>query len=275
MVPGIVMYGLAAVIFTWLGIASCLRRRWARALILAGSWVWLATGLVGMVGWLLLPSDFLQRVIEANPNATPVPPGVLAAMQIGVTATLVLVYLVIPGVLVLGYGRSSVKATCEHYCPRPSWTDRCPVPVLAVCLMSVMGAAGMLTMPAMDVFPWFGSLQSGAVYQILGVALAVVWLGLAVWQYRLSPVAWALTILLTVLFGVSTVLTFMEVPLLEMYRRMGYTDDMLRPIQASGLADAFNMPAWISLIVILYLGYLAVIRGYFFGSRDRAELPAA
>ena len=54
MIPGILFYVLIAVWSIWMGIGSIKARRWARALLLVTSWLWLISGMVGLVFMLVL-----------------------------------------------------------------------------------------------------------------------------------------------------------------------------------------------------------------------------
>ena len=74
------------------------------------------------------------------------------------------IYVIIPGALVLFYRSPHVKATCEARDPVVRWTDACPLPVLAVSLMLGLGAAWMPVMivASRSVVPCFGCYLSGA-----------------------------------------------------------------------------------------------------------------
>src|SRR5439155_17620217 len=50
-IPTASTYLAAGVFFIWLGIGTLMGRRWARAIMLVGSWLWLIGGLIGMVFW--------------------------------------------------------------------------------------------------------------------------------------------------------------------------------------------------------------------------------
>ena len=48
MIPGLLVYVLLAIWFIWMGIGSILARRWARALCLVASWLWLISGITSV-----------------------------------------------------------------------------------------------------------------------------------------------------------------------------------------------------------------------------------
>jgi len=58
MVPGLMLYVVAAAVLISLGYGSYLARRWARALILVLSWIWLVSGIGGIVFWALFMPQF-------------------------------------------------------------------------------------------------------------------------------------------------------------------------------------------------------------------------
>jgi len=69
MIPGILIYLLLAVWFIWMGIGSIRTRRWARALILISSWLWLITGVLGGVFMLVLLPARYDQMGESGPDS--------------------------------------------------------------------------------------------------------------------------------------------------------------------------------------------------------------
>ena len=72
------------------------------------------------------------------PQVTIAPPVITPAM---ITAMLVIGFavtavfmLLLPAAFLVFYQRASVRATCQRRDPQARWTDRCPLPVLAVSL---------------------------------------------------------------------------------------------------------------------------------------------
>jgi len=56
-----------------------------------------------------------------------------------------LLFIVLPGGLILVYQSRHTKATCEARDPVPRWTDACPLPVLALSLMLGFGVVLVTT----------------------------------------------------------------------------------------------------------------------------------
>ena len=139
MVPGVLFYVLAAVWFICMGIGSVKARRWVRALILVSSCIWLISGIGGLIFILLLMPDVYGRMGESEQ----MPPEVARIMKYGMTAFMTVFYVIIPAVLVLFYRSKNAKATCEFRDLRVRWTDKCPLPVLALSLMFGFWAVSM------------------------------------------------------------------------------------------------------------------------------------
>ena len=66
MLPGVLLYTLAATWFISMGIGSIKARRWARALVLVSSWLWLISGTVGLIFVLLLMPDMYDRMGQSG-----------------------------------------------------------------------------------------------------------------------------------------------------------------------------------------------------------------
>ncbi len=133
LIPGLIVYGLLAVVFVWLGVGSILARRWARALSLILGWIWLVLGVFATAFWVVLApdihADMWRQIKQPIPAEAAFSMFLIPAMLLGCG------YLVLPGLFVLFYSSRHVRATCETRDPRPRWTDRCPLPVLALVLI--------------------------------------------------------------------------------------------------------------------------------------------
>ncbi len=254
-VPGVMMYGMLAVAFIWLGIGSIRCRRWARALLLILSWSWLAVGVIA-VGTLF----FLWPKLAEN-----MPPGVREIALVMAAVIWCVILILLPGLLVFFYSGRGVKATVEARDATACWTDRCPLPALAVSMWLAFGAAAMLSMPLAyrAVLPCFGVLLSGLPAILAYVILAVLWGCLAWGWYRLKPAAWWLTVAAFVLFSISGVITFTRVDLMDLYRMMGYPPEQLALIEKYNVMTG-NMMAWYSTaFTVPLVGYLLWARRCF------------
>lgn len=255
----VAFYGLIAAALIWLGVGSILCRRWARALVLIGSWGCLITGIISLGFYAIFARDIFARA--ANPVAS----SAMATTMIVMAIFLVIFLIVLPGAMVLFYRSPHVQATCMARDPRTRWTDRCPLPVLTCSLWLGLGALSILTMPAFygSILPWFGSLLTGAPATVILLIWAAVCLYLAWATYRLKIAAWWMTLAAFTLFSVSGTLTLLKVDLIEIYRRFGYPEQQVEQMRNLGFLTGKTMAWWIAAFYPLLLIYLIWIRKYF------------
>ncbi len=259
MIPGLLFYALLAVWFIWMGIGSIRARRWARALLLVTSWFWLISGIIGLVCLLVFLPDMYSQMGRSGQ----LPMEIIAVIKHITIGFMLVFYVIIPGALVLFYGSRHVKATCELRDLRIRWTDKCPLPVLVVSLISGFCAASMLLMGFYGwAMPFFGFILSG----IAGAAAALVsmlLLGYVAWgTYRLSIRAWWCAVLLIIVWGVSTGITFSRVSLMEFYAKMNFPAHQLEIMRQFTLTQT----SWMVLSVLWFivaLAYLLYTRRYF------------
>ncbi|MCC6694290.1 MAG: hypothetical protein IT365_01540 [Candidatus Hydrogenedentes bacterium] len=264
MVPGLLFYGLLAAWFITMGIGSMLARRWARTLVLVSSWVWLICGIAGLIAMVAI----MPAMMGQMGSAERMPQGFATVMMAFMYGFLLFFYILIPGALVLFFGNRNVKATCEFKDPVVRWTDHCPLPVLALCLLFAIWGGSLLMMGSYGwIFPVFGHIVSGAPGAILCLALATAF-GVAAWgAYRLDIRAWWGALILFAVWFASLSVTFIHVGFVgymdALYERMSLPPaqmDMVRGLMASrGSALAGFGVVW----CVAFLGYLFYVRRYF------------
>jgi hypothetical protein len=255
MISGALVYLTLAVALIWLGIGSIMVRRWARALLLILAWSWLVVGIFTTAGMFFVMPRILGNV----------PP---QARVIALAVTLVIlgvIFIAVPGILVIIYQNKNIKATCEAHDPVTRWTDRCPLPALALSVWLGFGALSMLMMPVAyhGVLPFFGVLISGLPGMIVYLALAVLWGYLAWATYQLKPVAWWTTVVMLVLFTASNIITFSRIDLAELYQLMGYTEQQIDQIASLSFFSSKTMVWWSALFCLPLFGYLLGVKRYF------------
>jgi MFS family permease len=265
-IPGMVVSGVLAVIFIWLGIGSMLCRRWARAILLIFSWTGLVMGIVGMI-YLAVLLPHITSVIDAAqpPGQKPMPAGMKTAIMVTQAIFAFVMYVLIPGIMVLFYRSKHVKATCEARDPVVRWTDRCPLPVLAVSLWAAVSAVAMLAFPFLyrGILPFFGVFLSGLTGSAACVAIALLWGYAARALYRLELAGWWIFFVGMILLGVSGCITYLRHDLIEVYRLMGYPETQIAQLQR---LNVFHGPmlAWSTLAFTMPLViYLLFIRKFF------------
>ena len=96
-------------------------------------------GIIGLISMVLFMPDMYGQM-GVSGQAAMAFVGVLMFVGMALSAVM---YVIIPGVLVMFYGSKHVKATCELWDPQIRWTDKCPLPVLALSLVAGLSAAWM------------------------------------------------------------------------------------------------------------------------------------
>jgi hypothetical protein len=211
-----------------MGLGSIKMRRWARALMLVGSWTSVFFGTL----CLALILHTLPEIYTILADAGLLSPEASLDVLYFAFFILVLLMVLFPLASVMFYGLKGVTATCERRNPEPCWTDRCPVPLLA---MSFISALGCLSLPlgATNNFAVFlyGRVIKGAPGALL-LALVSAAFGYVGWgAYRRKMHAWWGAYVLVVLISSSMMLTFAEVDMNTLYTRMEYSADQIARLQ--------------------------------------------
>jgi len=268
MIPGILLYASLAVWFIWMGIGSIKARRWARALVLVSSWIWLIVGVVAIVFWFVFMSDMYGQMAQSGQ----MPPEMVNIVKLVTTIFLFGIYVIIPGILVLFYGSKHVKATCKFRDSQVRWTDKCPLPVLALSLLLASGAFSMMLTPFYNsIVPFFGVLLSGIRGAVV-VLVVILLFGYLAWgTYKLKMTAWWGTVVLTIVGAVSSIMTFSHVSLWELYEKMNFPAQQIEVMRQSGILENFNMVWYIVFWAAAFLGYLLYTRRFFTTSSAQGE----
>ena len=269
MVPGLALYALLAIYFVWVGVGSILARRWARALILVGSWLWLICGVSGLaVMGLILPDMYEQMGASGQ-----MPKSLASVMLVSTLAFMALLYVLWPGALVLFYGSKHVRGTCELRNPDPSWTDACPLPVLALSLLFGFWACSALFMSCYDwVTPFFGTLLSGPAGAFVVLCSTSLLAYLSWGTLRLSVRAWTCAVGLVFAWALSVGLTFSRHSLMDLYVKMQFPEEQLRLMKPLCEKHVPLMAAFCAVWFTVLLGYLLYVRRFF--PRDLAAKNA-
>jgi len=263
--PGVSIYGILAVSLVWLGIGSIMARRWARALLLIFSWIWLFLGLFVLIFTAFLVPKMMSNLSSSGTSDHPAMPGAAIA---GVMIVMFLVYgvffVILPAVWTFFYSSRHVKATCEARDPVMRWTDACPLPVLGLCLWTAFSVPMMLIMPFAGhcVMPFFGTFLTGVPGALLCLAVAAIWSYAAWLLYKLDVRGWWLILIALCVFMVSALVTFARHDMMEMYRLMNYPAAQIEQMQKTGLLTGNRMGWLMSFSVLPFLGYLLCIKKF-------------
>ncbi len=269
MIPSVLFYVLLAAWFISMGIGSLKARRWARALILTSSWLWLICGICGLTSFLL----FMPGIYDNMTETAEMPRGFILAMKCVMAAFMAIFYVLIPGVLVLFYRSPHVKATCQSRDPQIRWTDKCPLPVLALSMMFTAWAVSMLTMGAYGwTFPFFGTILTGisGAAVVLTLTLCLAYLAWSI--YRLSINAWWCALLLTIAWAVSTVVTFSRSSIWDLYEKMNMPQEQLESMRQFMPHDS-TMLLMFALSFAAFLAYLLYTKKFFKPNTPQEVIP--
>jgi len=266
-VPSLVVYAVIAVAFVWLGVGSILARRWARALMLVLSWLWLVTGVVAMMSsWWLLPAVWAQVG-----GMTGLPGGALLLVRLTTALLLGFIYVALPAAFVLFYRSPDVAATCRARDPNPSWVDDCPPHLVSLVLVYALGAVSVLTVPAYGfVLPVFGVVLDGAAGAAGWAIILALLIGLAWATARRDLRAWRVGMAGTGVAFLATTVTVAAVPVRVLVERMRLPPEQTALLEAIGLPG----PAVMVLLSVLawgtFAGYLAWTRRFFGPAGERS-----
>ncbi|MEN6556986.1 MAG: hypothetical protein ABFC54_02275 [Thermoguttaceae bacterium] len=265
MAPAAVFAGLGAIWFFTMGAGSIRCRRWARSLMLLFAWFWLLSGLISMLFVATIAWPSMQSRTPSG-GGSPMP----AAFFVSIAVTF-LVYVVLPLAFVWFYNSKDVKATVEYRDPQVRWTDRCPLPVLAVSLLAGWFVLIVLVslifawfgIGATAVFPLFGRLLTGTVAGGVQVSLMVVAAYVAWGAYKLDIRAWWCAVILAILAIASAVGNALCLDPMQIYDKMHLSAAQMEAIRKCGMAGGRWTYGMSGLWPLAGLGYLLWIRQFF------------
>ena len=193
------------------------------------------------------------------------PKAAVMAVKCVMMTFMAVLYVIIPGLLVLFYNGRNVKATCEYRDSKVRWTDKCPLPVLAISLVTVGWAISMLWMAIYNwTIPFFGSILSGISGAIVILALILLLAYVAYGIYKLNIKAWWCALLIIIGWSLSTIMTLLRVGMRTYYEKMGISEQQLVLAQQHG-NNIFgaDMNLLLGIWAVVVIAYLLYVRKYF------------
>lgn len=275
--PRYIQYGLPfnlgwATLLISLGVGSILARRWARALTLILSWCALAMGVLAS-GFLLVAFPKMSQEFAAIPDADPTITRIATTI---VWSFVLFMFTVVPGAFILFYRSKHVKATCERIDIRERWTDRCPLPVLGMVIILYLYAVISLSSLAYgNLFPFFGVLVRGIPSVLMIVAVAFIYIWLAQSSYKQELTAWRNTVLFAIFMGVSAIVTFARIDVVEVIGHIGLSEEDVAAMNATGILEKSVQLPLIAVGNALWIGYLVFVRRYFPAKDTNPSAPAS
>ena len=273
MLPSVAIYVVIAVAFVWVGVGMIRIRRWAWALTLVMSWMGLICGLFGSVMVPIFMTKTWGSLAEQNQMS----PEMVRFMWATTILVIIGLYVFLPGLFVVFCQPKSVRDTVYRRDPTPRWTDRCPLPVLALVILH---AAGAIFMPSLAIYNWvlpvFGFFLSGPAGAAVICVLAVVLACLAWGTYRLKMLAWWGTVVLGIVSIANSVLFFSRGDLLQMYEKMGFPAGTIDMIKKTGVLEMLtSYGVWMNVAFgAVWFGYLLYVRRYFVRKSEIAGVAA-
>ncbi len=266
--------GLAAVLLT-LGIGATQAKRWAWALNLIVSWVWLIVGtLMTAMLVFLLPSAMLAGMRQAaTRSSNPVPP---AAGVMAVIITLMIVFfavflVVLPLVFLLFYRSKNVEMTCKRRDPVERWTDRIPLPVLAYALLAGFGAVYYLMIAfTTPLTPFFGRYLTGLPASLELIVFGLVDGFVCFCFFRRRILGWWVAVVSMCLRLLSVLLTIGHGNLLEAYSHIGWSQRQLEQLSRNPFFSGGGVLATMVAFTLAYLLFLIWLKRYFPSSEPTA-----
>jgi len=264
---GVLSYAFAAAVLLTLGIGAIQAKRWARALNLIISWVWLIGGAVMTIGLtILLPRVMRPALLQASQRQgmQGVSTGVMAVF---LTLTIVFVavfFVVLPLAFLLFYRSPNVEQTCKHRDPVDRWTDSLPLPVLAYGLMAGSAGVYMLVLSfSTPIFPFFGKYLTGIAGASAMLVFAVIDAYIAYSFFRLNVRGWWVALVSMIIRIVSSAITYARADIMQAYGRLGWSQQQLDALKSNPVFNTDKF-LWISLLFTLcYAGFLIWTKRYF------------
>lgn len=257
--------------FSVMGMGSIKALRWARALMLVGSWVTVFFGtLVLALVLYLLP--WVYNLLADSGAVSP--QMALIALYI-ILPVLIVLQLVFPLASVVFYSLKGVQATCEKRNPDPCWTDRCPLPLVAMGFISALGVSSVILGATTNYIVFvYGRIWAGfsgfAVVTALACACGYVGWG----AFTRKTQAWWAAYGIILVTSSSMMLTFAELDMNELYALMGYSIEQIAELEKlqfiSPMALTFVTCVW----GIMACTYLVWVRDCFLPEKDPCEVKS-
>lgn len=265
-----VLFGLSV----WcilIGLGSAKAKRWARSMILAGSWVSVFFGALFLAVVLYLLPDVFDLAIDAGWLST----GFAMRLLYGTFFLAAALLLVVPVAAIVFYGLRGVQNTCERKNPAPCWTDRLPLPLLAMGLVSLCGFLYLLFGASSNYVVFlFGHVVTGwkGFSVLLGVSAAYGYVGWGGFARKIH--AWWLAYVVTLLVAASMMHTFSDLDMGSLYAAMGYDAEQVAQLEQIEFLNPATLTFATCLWSVLACILLAWVRDAFMPEERQARVKS-
>ena len=218
----VALYGGMAIFFVVVGIGSVQLRRWTRMAMLIVSWCWLGIGILGIA-----MVAFMMPLITQGAQSTsgaPMPPDEAVFIKIFMFSVLGFLFILLPTIFLLFYSGKNVKATLNAAAVSGMPAVRKPVPVIVAAAWFGLGTFCFFVFLQRPAYPFFGFIIVGW-KALLTAGLSSLVSGWLVWSlYHQRKIACRSAVAWLLLNWLSLLATLARYDLIEMYRRMGFTE---------------------------------------------------
>jgi hypothetical protein len=285
--------GVAGALIT-LGVGSVSMKRWVRPIVVvSGTLIAMLGILMSVLMLVMIPTltATMQQSIQkslaaanattapATMPATPLPAtpamasGILYAGMAGAIIGMVIFYIGIPGALALYYRQTDVRRTLEYYDSVERWTDRVPMPILALVILSVLFGGGSLINLTVPATVAFGTILTGPAAIAWIVLSSAGFIASVVLLVRMNQKGLAIFIPTCVIYTVSSTVSAFRLDPVELYRAMGMDEESVQ--QVAGFNSLTSGPGqfiW-AIVFVLLAVYAFWARKYFPRPPTATPLP--
>jgi len=256
--PSLLIYGLIAMVFIWIGIGSIRARKWARVVMLSLSWLWLITGAAAMVVfWFIMPRYWDFAGLSDLPGDT------VRLVVLTTSLFLGFIYVLLPLAFVLFYRSENVAATCGARDTKPSWVDDCPQGLVNLVVVYGLLAASVLMMPAYNfLFPFFGVILDGWVGALAWLVVLVVLIYLLRATPRRRFRAWNVAMASSLIMAASSIVAAAAIPFTEWVDRMALPGEQREMVLALWEPGEATMALVSFAFWATWIGYLIYVRRF-------------
>lgn len=246
--------------FCVMGLGSIKARRWVRTLMLAGSWMAVFFGTLALALELHLLPWVYTMVADSGILS---PQSALVALYVGLFV-LIALQLALPLSTILFYSLRGVQATCERRSPDPCWTDRCPLPLMAMGFVSGLGVSTVLLGATTNYVVFvFGRIWTGfpGFMVVAAIAASCGYVGWGAFTRRKQ--AWWAAYAIILLTSASMMLTFAELDMDLLFERMGYSLEQITRLQQFQVASPAVLTFATCIWGVMACTYLVWVRDCF------------
>lgn len=257
---GLIFYIFLSTAVIYLGIGTIKCKKWARALGTAGWGLMLVYGVIGMVYFFLIISEY-PKMLPQKAGGPPIQ-NILPVIMLIMGIIISIFTIGVPALFFFFFKNRHVKMTCESYDTKRRWTDAVPVPVLPLVLVMVSFLMYILMMPFYNfIIPFFGEYIMGFKGALVLIPCLILVIFLIKPIYKLKIYSWYITLVSGIIFGISILLTFFKADYIDLYKKMGYPEKQIELMQKMDITPGIITSG--ILTFICFLIYMLWIKKYF------------